>query len=320
MSQPATHQSFVRHHTTSEGRFAHLVRRTALLACAAVAALGGCAPAAGPGAAEPPRPVSRTSPPPPSLPAPTAPVAFVNAPGSYRFVVTTEATIELSADSGSRAESRGTAAQVTYYVTAPAGGTAGALTVTGSVDSFTVTPRALGDSLAVAPVAFRGTIEPGRRELTLQPIVPAPAGVECGTPNRTMLALAREAIVVPPPTLRVGQTWEDRTSSTVCRGDAPLTTRAVHRYRVAGAVRYEGVEALHVTRASTLELAGEGSQRGIAFAVTGRGSSSADLYLDPARGRFLGGTTESNLELDLAIPGEGAQRFRQRARQRVEAR
>ena len=264
----------------------------------------------------------RGGPAPVALPAPTAPVPFTNAPGSYRFAVTTEATIELSADSGSRGETRSTVAQVVYYVTAPPGGT-GARTITGSVDSFTVTPPATpeGVPLLVAPVAFQGTIEPGRRELALLPIVPPLAGgVECGTPNRTLLAIAREAIVVPPPTLRVGQMWEDSTSSTVCRGDAPLTTHAVHRYRVAGAVRYGGAEALHLTRSSALELAGEGTQRGISFAVTGRGSASADLFLDPALGRFLGGTSESTLELDVTVPGEGRQRFRQRARQRVEAR
>jgi hypothetical protein len=143
--------------------------------------------------------------------------------------------------------------------------------------------------------------------------------VDCGTPNQLLLAIVREAIVVAPATLQVGQSWEDRTTATVCRGDVPLTTRAVHRYRVDGAARYENADALHVTRSSVLEVAGEGAQRGISFAVTGRGSASADLFLDPAAGRFLGGTAESNLELDVAVPDKGAQRFRQRALTRVQA-
>jgi hypothetical protein len=250
-------------------------------------------------------------------PAPAAAVAFAYAPGSYRFVVTSEAAIELSADSGSRSETRTTVAQLAYRV---GGGTTGIRTITGAVDSFTVTPTAGPPSAVIAaPLSFRGRLDPARRLVNLQPMAAAPVSTDCGNPNQLLFAVVREAIVVPPSPLRVGQSWEDSTTSTVCRGDVPLTTRALHRYTVAGAVLYEGAEALHLTRSSTIALSGEGAQRGVALVVAGQGSGSADLFLDPAAGRFLGGLSESDVELTVTIPDRGPQRFRQRTRTRIES-
>ena len=88
--------------------------------------------------------------------------------------------------------------------------------------------------------------------------------------------------------------------------------------RVAGVERYAGVDAFHLTRASTIGLTGQGSQRGMRFTVTGRGTGRADLYLDPTAGRFLGGTGESTVELELTSPGSVRQRVRQEGRVRVE--
>ena len=249
-------------------------------------------------------------------PAPATTVAFAYAAGSYRFVVTSEATIELTADSGSRAETRTTVAQLGYRIGA---GTTGIRTITGVVDSFTVTPTAGPPSAVIAaPVTFRGTLDPARRLVNLQPSVAAPVSSDCGNPNQLLFAVVREAIVVPPSPLRVGQTWEDSSSSTICRGDVPLTTRTLHRYTVAGAVLYEGAEAMHLTRSSSIALSGEGAQRGVALAVAGQGASSADLFLDPTAGRFLGGLSESDVELTVTIPERGPQRFRQRTRTRIE--
>ena len=260
--------------------------------------------------------VRTTSPAATPRPAPVAAVAFAYAAGSYRFVVTTEATIELTADSGSRAETRTTVAQLGYRIGA---GTSGIRTITGVVDSFTVTATAGSPSAVIAaPVTFRGTLDPARRIVNLQPSVAAPVSSDCGSPNQLLFALVREAIVVPPSPLKVGQTWEDSATTTICRGDVPLTTRTLHRYTVAGAVLYEGAEAMHLTRASTIALGGEGSQRGVGLVVAGQGASSADLFLDPTAGRFLGGLSESDVELTVTTPERGPQRFRQRTRTRIE--
>lgn len=266
--------------------------------------------------AEPPRPVVRSAPAATPRPAPVAATAFSYAAGSYRFVVTSEAAIELVADSGSHSETRSTVAQLGYRIGA---GVTGIRTITGVVDSFTVTPTAGAPSAVIAaPVTFRGTLDPARRLVNLQPTVAAPVSTDCGNPNQLLFAVVREAIVVPPSPLRVGQAWEDSASTTICRGDVPLTTRALHRYTVAGAVLYEGAEALHLTRSSSIALSGEGAQRGVPLVVAGQGASSADLFLDPAAGRFLGGLSESDVELTVTIPDHGPQRFRQRTRTRIE--
>ena len=308
----------MRHHPLSSERPSLATRRAALFAGASIV-VAACAPSAPSRPAEPPRPVVRTTPLPSSASTPTGPVAFSYAPGSYRFVVTTDAAIELSADSGSRSESRRTVAHMTYRIGPRA---TGMRVITGTVDSFTVSPvptPGVSGALIPAPVAFRGSIDAARRIVDLRPAVPAPVASDCGTPTQALYGLVRETIVLPLPTLYAGQTWNDSTTSTVCRGDVPLTTRARHQYRVEGAVLYDGVEALHLTRATTLDLAGQGAQRGVSFTVGGRGTARTDLYLAPASGRLLGSSTESDLELDVSVPGRGAQRFRQRARQRVES-
>ncbi|MFL5575557.1 MAG: hypothetical protein ACJ79S_06275 [Gemmatimonadaceae bacterium] len=271
--------------------------------------------------------MSRVPAPQPATAAIAAPVAFAYGPGTYRYAVTSEATIEQSPDGGQsagRSESRTTVAYVTYSVGGRRG--PGTRLVSGSVDSFTVNPPPAGVAAAAgggmiggapliaAPLAFRGAIDPVRRRVDLRPAAAAPVAADCGSPNQAALALAREAFVVAPATLATGQTWTDSSVSTICRGDVPLTTRATHVYRVAGVASYAGVEALRLTRATTLALSGQGAQRGLSFTVTGRGTGSADLYLDAAAGRFLGGTSESNVELEVAVPGSAPQRFRQRGR------
>ena len=107
-------------------------------------ALAGCAPAAAGGgtAAAPARPAEQQRPRPETRPAPSAPtaagpVAFAYAATSYRYVVSTEARIEVSTDSGERrSDSRAATAYVSYRV-AP-GQPVSARTLTGAIDSLTV--------------------------------------------------------------------------------------------------------------------------------------------------------------------------------------
>ena len=131
--------------------------------------------------------------------------------------------------------------------------------------------------------------------------------------------LAREAVVVVPPgALTPGRTWDDSTESIVCRGDVPLTVRSVHHYRVEGIERRGESDAVHVTRASDIGVAGQGSQRGLTVTVDGHGQARADLYLDTTAGRFLGGGGESTLQLDLRSPDRPAQHVTQRGKTTVE--
>lgn len=260
--------------------------------------------------------------------------AFTYAPGSYRYVVTSEATVEVWSDSGGQQQQRRSepvASRLVVDFRVAARGAEGARVIAGTVDSFTVTRGAGATAAAAAPpplqpapVAFRGTLDPTRTRLELHvgtSAAPArvAAGGDCNSPNEAVLVLAREAIaLVPPGVLVAGRAWDDSTSSTVCRGDVPLTVRAVHHYRVEGVERRGAADAVRLTRTSETTVEGQGTQRGLPITVSGRGSARADLYLDATAGRFLGGEGESTLELDLQTPERAPQRVVQRGRTRVE--
>jgi hypothetical protein len=75
---------------------------------------------------------------------------------------------------------------------------------------------------------------------------------------------------------------------------------------------------VHLTRTTDVGVAGQGSQRGLPVTASGRGSARADLYVDTAAGRFLGGESESTLQLDLSAPLRATQHVTQHGKTRVE--
>jgi hypothetical protein len=297
-------------------RFAMRFTRAPLLVALFAAGIGsGCTPSRTP-APESPAPTRPAPGTPPTQPAEARPgrADFVYAPGTYRYQVASEASVELLRDSttprpGSLVDTLMTKIHITYQI----GGDGAARRLTGSVDSFTVQSTGLvptGQRALAAPLPFAATLSDGRRPATFE----AHPDTACAAPDAALLAVARDLLVPAPTSLTPGSVWSDTVASTVCRAGIPVTARSVRSYRVVGPAVRDSVPAIQLTRETALTMTGGGTPRGDTVTVTGTGRGSGELFVDPATGHYLGGDEETTVELTVSN-GTQTRRFVQRSRQ-----
>lgn len=268
-------------------------------------------------------------------PTPAAPVpaevarrGFVYAPGVHRYALSTEAMLDYRPDSiaAGYSDTVATTAVVTYTVAD--GGASGAprVAISGTVDSFAVS-KVLGSAFALpsaptpaagsaptspgGPLLFRGTLElTGSRRLDLPP----PSG-SCDSPDDALLVAVREVIAPPPPSLEVGTAWQDTVDYTVCRASIPAATRLVRNFVVEGTATLDTnpTPAIRVRRTTALTMTGAAELRGQAITLAGTGSGVAELYFDPAAGRFLGANADNTATITVS-GGTHVRTFTQRGR------
>jgi hypothetical protein len=281
------------------------LRRSPIAAALILAA--ACAPARSPAPAPSPTPDAPAS----GAAAPAAPSwEFRYAPGTRRYRVESEATVELRSDSSHRQAPIRTSGRVTIALSGVAGQP---LALSATVDDYDVErgdaiPE--GDGALPRRASLRGTLST-TGELT----VPAAPREACD-PADALVAAARELLVAVPPSLAPGTRWSDSASTTLCRGGVPVTTGIVRDYEVDGRERVDGTDAIRVRRRDRFTLAGASAVPGRTMVVSGRGTGTATLWFDPAGGRYLGMTWESDAELSVRA-GRQSSNFRQRVRQQA---
>jgi hypothetical protein len=141
----------------------------------------------------------------------------------------------------------------------------------------------------------------------------------CDSPAETLVATARDLIVPLPDRVILGSVWRDTVSSTACRGGVALTTTVVRQYEARGLAPYVGGQALELARTTELTVTGSGAQYGQSVNVTGQGSGTATLLVDPGGGGLLKSMAETTAALTFTGP-RGTTAFTQTARQAVERR
>ena len=242
---------------------------------------------------------------------------FAYAPGTYRFEVRTDATVELV---GSRErESVATAARVTYTL-AP---TARAVTLSGEVDSLVVRASArvtggAGEPRA-EPMRFRGTVDARAARLELEGVAPQCA-LPTGATRSAALASARETVLRVPAAIPVGTRWRDSATVGACSGEIPTTVTTVARYEVVGRARFDGADVVRVRRETTTTSRGQGFARGRQVTIAGSGAGEGSVYLDPLGGRVVGAESEGRTTVRVVVGRDPAQEFTQQVRTRVTAR
>lgn len=146
-----------------------------------------------------------------------------------------------------------------------------------------------------------------------------PAPPASGTPCDAAAALAtraRELIPRIPASLSAGATWTDSSTVDGCRGSIPATTHTASHYTVIGDTTIGGVAALQLHRADTLSAKGEGTQGQHRITLSATGTAAADIYVDPASGRFL--ATDDTQETSVEVGTSGrVQRFLQHVHERA---
>ena len=145
---------------------------------------------------------------------------------------------------------------------------------------------------------------------------PAPAS---GAPCDAAAALATRARgLIPrlPASLSAGATWADSSTVDGCRGTIPTTTHTESHYTVIGDTTIDGVAALQLHRTDTLSARGEGTQGQHRVTLTATGTASANFYVDPATGHFLGTDETQETVVEVGTSGR-TQRFQQHVHERA---
>jgi len=244
--------------------------------------------------------------------------AFHFGPGHYRYTIHTDATIALTSDTATQQAPVGTTALYEMTVTPSSDST---LSIAGMVDSFTVSrgmaiPLPAADSMTQTTAApFSATVTMTGNVLAFQ----SSARTECDSALSPVVAAARELLVQVPLSFTDSTEWQDSTSTTTCRDGIPVTTSAVHHYRVVGATTFDSTAAVELSRTSTLTIAGSGTPRyrtNGTFQITGTGSATASLYLDSHSGALLGGSATGNADVTVTT-ARGQLPFHQQVTQTI---
>lgn len=100
------------------------------------------------------------------------------------------------------------------------------------------------------------------------------------------------------PGAKVGEQWTDTTEATSDQEGQSLTTRTVTNYSVTGTETINGARALKIATAFSLAQTGELDQGGQTLSIEGTGSGTSTYYVTQD-GRYLGGTSTTNAELQI---------------------
>jgi hypothetical protein len=304
------------HHWASAALGKHRVSRAAAFPHRGIAPLAAClltymlacAPAARrPDPSLPPPTAPPTTTPQPRPPAPAASRAFRYTPGEHRYLLTTDATLSLQADSVRPPLESHTTTRILYTLSVDT--STQPLHVSGSIDSFTVQrgsriPTPVDSSLQL-PLRWSSTSS-------------SPDASGCSIASE-LIASAQELLPRLPDNLPDGHHWKEETSRSICRAELPVTVSTVHQYQVTGRVVLEGDTLLRITRSTSATLAGERLEGDRPITLVGSASGSAELFISLGLGRLVARTEQSQTEMAIETP-RGTTRLTQELRSQLRAR
>lgn len=266
-----------------------------------------CAPAARrPDPSLPPTAPPTTTPQPHS-PTPAASRAFQYTPGEHQYLLTTDATLSLQADSVRPPLESHTTTRILYTLSLDTG--THPLHISGSIDSFTVQ---------------RGSRIPTPVDSSLQ--LPLRWSSASSSPNISgcsiaseLIASAQELLPHLPENLPDGHHWKEETSRSICRAELPVTVSTVHQYQVTGPVVLEGDTVLQITRSTSASLTGGRLAGDRPITLVGSASGSAEFFISLRLGRLIARTEQSQTEMAIETP-RGTTRLTQELRSQLRAR
>jgi hypothetical protein len=106
--------------------------------------------------------------------------------------------------------------------------------------------------------------------------------------------------------LKAGATWADTTSGRVNQQGMDLDRTVVSNFRVEQDTTIDGVRAFKVARVTSVKAAGNGTPQGTPVSMESSSTSNGSFFVS-ARGVFLGGTSDDDVNLKLKILAQGAE-------------
>jgi hypothetical protein len=201
--------------------------------------------------------------------------------GSWRYRIESNATVVLAGDSTTPSAPIHSTAIYTLGVDTT--GVDGGFRITGRVDSLVLAaggrvPSRPADSTASE---FSAQIDStsGLTNVTM-------SGAErsmCSGGVNPFAAAGLALFMSAPTNVQQGTVWHDSTSMTSCRGNVAVVSKLQRTFELVDTATWNGqpVLRLNVTAASTIAGQGLASAAGDSISVTGAGTSSGTLLVDP---------------------------------------
>ncbi len=203
------------------------------------------------------------------------------ATGMWRYKVESNATVVLASDSTSPTAPIHSMAIYSLVIDSANGSS---YHIAGRVDSSTLSA---GGRVPARPAdstnsAFTAQIDSASGLTNL-----AMSGGErptCAGGVTPFVAAGLTLFVSVPSRLQQGAVWHDSTSTTTCRGAVAVVSKLARTFQLADTTTWNGQSVLrvNVTATSTIDGQGLASAAGDSIWVSGTGTSSGTLLLDPA--------------------------------------
>jgi hypothetical protein len=118
--------------------------------------------------------------------------------------------------------------------------------------------------------------------------------------------------------LRTGETWADTTTGKVMQQGMELDRTIVTSFTVEHDTTIAGVKAYKIARLTSLKAAGSGSAQGTPVSMESSSTSNGAFFVS-AKGVFLGGSSNDDVNLTLRILAQGAEiSMKQNAQTKIE--
>lgn len=184
------------------------------------------------------------------------------------------------------------------------------LVVKAKVDSVTTTsqsPSLKSPLNADTARGFQATISPTGQVFSL----PRDSTPLCLDGVRPRIARIYELLIIyPSRMLKVGDSWTDTVSTTVCRGKISLLQQAIRNYKILSFTTWHQQSAVTIKRIVSASFSTDFKQTQNHFDTKGSGESSALIYVNQVTGVLLQSDTQSELTFTIST-GRGVFPFRQ---------
>lgn len=201
--------------------------------------------------------------------------------GSWRYRVESNATVMLAGDS--TAPSAPIHSIAMYTLGVDTAGSVGEFRVTGRVDSVVLVT---GGRVPTRPPDSTVSTFTAQLDTASGLTNVAMGGDErpsCAGGVNPFVAAGLALFVSAPAHVQLGAVWHDSSSTTTCRGNVAVVSTLQRTFQLADTATWNGEAVLRVKVTSTSTIAGEGlaSAAGDSISVSGNGTSSGTMLIDP---------------------------------------
>jgi hypothetical protein len=108
----------------------------------------------------------------------------------------------------------------------------------------------------------------------------------------------------PAKEVKQGDTWAHTSMDSIKQGEGKIYVTPNQTYTLGADVDTLGYHCVRISYTGTMALKGDGSMQGMKYFVEGEGPSFGTAYFAPKEGLLVVVTSNSDLEMTIALTGQ----------------